>query len=157
MESKEPAGKKKPLGRPRATIDKVALEALCRVRATDEEIAGFFDVSTRTIERLRHDEEYGPIFRRGVANYKISLRRSQIQTANKGNAAMLIWLGKQDLGQRERIEHVGENGGPIQLETLQRNFEQLSDEDLIRLARDRGVDVPADLLSGTDFLSDLTV
>lgn len=143
--AEEATNTKKKMGRPRLDIDKTQLEALCRLRATDEEIAGFFNVSTRTIERLRADEEYADVFRRGLANYKISLRRSQIQAASKGNAAMLIWLGKQDLGQRDRIEHVGDNGGPIQIETLQRDFARLPEADLVRMARDRGLEIPADL------------
>lgn len=35
---------------------------------------------------------------------KTSLRRLQWKKASEGNVAMLIWLGKQILGQKERVE-----------------------------------------------------
>ena len=34
----------------------------------------------------------------------MSLRRAQYQKALDGNPTMLIWLGKQILGQRERVD-----------------------------------------------------
>jgi hypothetical protein len=34
---------------------------------------------------------------------KISIRRQQLKLAEAGNATMLIWLGKQVLGQRDKI------------------------------------------------------
>lgn len=48
---------------------------------------------------------------------KISLRRKQFQTAlaGKGNVSMLIWLGKQWLGQKDAAEFSGPDNGPIQL------------------------------------------
>ena len=36
--------------------------------------------------------------------FKTSLRRAQFELAMKGNPTMLIWLGKQYLGQKERTE-----------------------------------------------------
>ena len=36
--------------------------------------------------------------------FKTSLRRAQFELAMKGNPTMLIWLGKQYLGQNERTE-----------------------------------------------------
>lgn len=34
----------------------------------------------------------------------MSLRRQQIALAEKGNATMLIWLGKQLLGQSDKVD-----------------------------------------------------
>jgi hypothetical protein len=39
--------------RPKAKIDLVELEKLCAMKCTDEEIAAFFGVSTKTVERRR--------------------------------------------------------------------------------------------------------
>lgn len=40
-------------------------------------------------------------YKKGFADLKKSLRRKQIERAESGNATMLIWLGKQLLGQRD--------------------------------------------------------
>ena len=39
------------MARPKARIDLVELEKLCAMQCTDEEIAAFFGVSTKTVER----------------------------------------------------------------------------------------------------------
>ena len=43
------------------------------------------------------------------------LRAKQYQTAMSGNVTMQIWLGKQRLGQTDKMEHQGEGGGPFVL------------------------------------------
>ena len=45
------------MARPEAKIDLVELEKLCGMQCTDEEIAAFFGVSKRTIERRRKVDE----------------------------------------------------------------------------------------------------
>ena len=47
---------------------------------------------------------------------KTSLRRAQWLSAQKGNPTMLIWLGKQYLGQRDKSSHElsGPDGKPIE-------------------------------------------
>ena len=42
------------------------------------------------------------ILAQGRARLKYSLRRAQLKQALKGNASMLIWLGKTYLGQKEQ-------------------------------------------------------
>lgn len=99
-------------GRPVKEINQEQLDKLCAMQCTEEEIAGWFDVSVDTIER-RVVEMTGVGFaeyfktKRGKGN--VSLRRKQMQVALGGNVTMLIWLGKQYLGQRDKqeIEHSG--------------------------------------------------
>lgn len=129
-------------GRPRAEIDPKKVEALCQVHATDQEIAAHFGVSVRTIERLKKRAEFRGLFERGRADGKISLRRAQWQAALAGQPAMLIWLGKQELGQTDRLEHSGPKGGPIQIEQVRQMLDGLSEEDFARIAKDAGVEVP---------------
>jgi hypothetical protein len=43
---------------------------------------------------------------KGRNNLRASLRRWQLESAKKGNVAMLIWLGKQILQQTDKIEQV---------------------------------------------------
>ena len=42
------------MARPKAKIDLAELEKLCAMQCTDEEIAAFFGVSTKTVERRRN-------------------------------------------------------------------------------------------------------
>ena len=51
-----------------------------------------------------HYDEYKEAFERGTSARKMSLRHKQYQVALRGNVAMLIWLGKQDLDQRDRTD-----------------------------------------------------
>jgi hypothetical protein len=92
------------MGRPRLEIDYEILKKLCVLQCTLEEIAGWFEVSPDTIER-RIKEQYGVTFAEYYAKAsmrgKIHIRRKQMQVAKSGNVTMLIWLGKQYLGQKE--------------------------------------------------------
>lgn len=100
-------------GRPLVEIDWEQFDKLCALQCTRVEIAGYFNCSPATISRacqreqgMTFDEYYGIKASAG----KISLRRAQIKYAEKGNSQLLIWLGKQNLGQREKheIEHTGD-------------------------------------------------
>jgi hypothetical protein len=97
------------MGRPKVKIGWREFDALCVVQATAEEIAAFFGCSTDTISRAVQ-EKHGCTFaeylgqKRGKG--KISLRRAQMQAALAGDKTMLIFLGKQYLGQADRIEQV---------------------------------------------------
>ena len=42
------------------------------------------------------------------AEVKISLRAKQVQLALDGDRCMLVWLGKQWLGQKDRLDHAVE-------------------------------------------------
>ena len=87
----------------RADIDLNELEKLCHLQCTDEEIAAWFNVSTRTIERRRLEPEFAEIMQRGKAKGRISVRRLQMKLLEEGNATMGVWLGKQILGQVDQI------------------------------------------------------
>jgi hypothetical protein len=103
-------------------IDLVELEKLCSLQCTDEEIAAWFGVSTRTIESRRKQPQFSEVMSRGKAKGRISVRRAQMKLLESGNGTMGVWLGKQLLGQRDvtPIELSGPHGEPVQfsLETL---------------------------------------
>jgi hypothetical protein len=105
-------------GRPQLEIDWSAFDALCTVQCTLTEIAVHCGVSEDTIERAVKREQgmsFADYFRQKRKAGFISLRRKQWELAMRGNATMLIWLGKQYLGQNDRHEGrlAGLNGGPI--------------------------------------------
>src|SRR6476661_8014968 len=87
-----------------ASINLAELEKLAAMQCTDEEIAAWFMVSTRTIERRRKSPVFAETICRGKARGRISLRRAQLKILEQGNATMGIWLGKQYLGQSDQID-----------------------------------------------------
>ena len=92
-------------GRPRKEIDKNQFENLCNINATLKEIAGWFKCSEDTIEnwcKREYGENFSVVYEKYSQEGKISLRRAQIKLALNGNATMLIWLGRQMLGQTDR-------------------------------------------------------
>lgn len=93
------------IGRPIKEINWVNVDKLCTIQCTQEEIASFCDVSVDTLERAcrrEHDMSFAEFYKEKAAKGRISIRRAQFQCAEKGNVSMLIWLGKQYLGQRDK-------------------------------------------------------
>jgi hypothetical protein len=87
----------------RADIDLTELERLCALQCTDTELAHWFNVTTRTIERRRLEPEFAQAMERGKARGRISVRRLQMKLLEEGNATMGVWLGKQILGQVDSL------------------------------------------------------
>jgi hypothetical protein len=116
------------------TIDWQEFDALCAVQCTLAEIALHYNVSEDTIERVVQKQwkmRFADYFRQKRRKGFASLRRKQWQLAMQGNATMLIWLGKQLLGQNDRHELTGADGGPIQHEQV--DLRRLSDAELAQL------------------------
>jgi hypothetical protein len=92
-------------GRPKKQIDKNYFEKLCSLQCTLIEIASFFDCSIDTIERFckrEYNANFAEVLNKYASVGKISLRRSQFKLAER-SATMAIWLGKQILGQEDKI------------------------------------------------------
>ena len=85
-------------------IDTEKVEQLAGFGCTNTEIASFFGCSTDLIEK-----SYSEFLTKGRDKGKIRLRQLQWRAAERGNTTMLIWLGKQVLGQSEKTEHSWEN------------------------------------------------
>lgn len=69
---------------------------LAAMGCSDKEIATWFDIKDDT---LRYN--FAEIIAKGREDMKQSLRKAQIRLALSGNATMLIWLGKNILGQSD--------------------------------------------------------
>jgi hypothetical protein len=110
-------GPRQGAGRKAAPIDLMELEKLCVLHCTDEEIAAWFGVSTRTIENRRKQPEFLEVMKRGNAKGRISVRRAQMKLLEAGNATMGVWLGKQLLGQRDvtPVELSGPHGQAMKI------------------------------------------
>src|SRR5215470_13595996 len=77
------------------------------MQATDEEIAAWFGVNRKTIERRRKVPKFAELMERGKAKGRISVRRMQMKLLEQGNATMGVWLGKQILGQTDHVNVTG--------------------------------------------------
>ena len=93
------------MARPKIEIDFEMVKKLCAIQCTGQEVADVLDVSYDTLER-RVKEVYQISFadyiKKHSANGKMSLRRKQHEVAMNGNTTMLVWLGKQYLGQTDK-------------------------------------------------------
>ncbi len=91
-------------GRPKKPIPYEQVEALSRLHPSDEEIAGFCGISRVTLEEWKKDPEFQACVERGRAHGKLNLRRRQLKKAEDGDGTMLVWLGKNMLGQADKAE-----------------------------------------------------
>jgi len=69
---------------------------LAALGCTIEEMAEWFQVNRETLKY-----NFSEYIEKGRAQLKYRLRRAQIQTALSGNPTMLVWLGKNILGQSD--------------------------------------------------------
>ena len=103
-------GAGRPKGSYHVEIDWKQFEKLCSIMATRKELAGWFRIAEQTLKD-RVKAEYGKPFNEVWDDFssdgKISLRRSQIEMSKK-NPTLLIWLGKQHLGQTDKND-INEN------------------------------------------------
>jgi DNA-binding Lrp family transcriptional regulator len=97
-------------GRKKIPIDKAELEKWARAGAQQEEIAARLGISVPTLGRRLQEKQYRDCMVRCRAELNISLRTKQIQMALAGDRTMLIWCGKQYLGQQDKqeIKQVGQ-------------------------------------------------
>lgn len=117
------------MARPQIQIDENQVTDLAGFGATNEEIASALGISEDTLTR-----RFADAIKKGKLNFYTSLRRLQARSAmgywttdgNTGrrkyiepSVTMQIWLGKQYLGQTDRIENeVSMDGGSININVL---------------------------------------
>jgi len=93
-------------GRPRKEVDFDELKRLAEIHCTEEECAHVLEMSADTLA-LRIKEQFSLSFPEYVKRFagagKASLRRLQWESAQGGSIPMQIWLGKQWLGQAEKV------------------------------------------------------
>ena len=90
-------------GRPKKHIDLELVEKLAHIQCTYNEIASTLGVSVDTLQR---NADFAVTYKRGAEGGRKSLRRMQFESANRGNVAMQIWLGKQYLNQSDHRTEV---------------------------------------------------
>jgi hypothetical protein len=88
------------------------VEILASYGLTVREIASLCRCGTTTLSKHHHDA-----FEAGRDACKSSLRRKQVELAQAGNVTMLIWLGKNLLGQSDVNTIKGDAANPLQINT----------------------------------------
>lgn len=87
---------KKKVGRPKIELDEELLYKLATIHCTMREMSDIMGCSEDTLKN-----NFSGIIDKGKADGKMRLRRKQVEVAMSGQPTMLIWLGKQMLGQSE--------------------------------------------------------
>jgi hypothetical protein len=89
------------------------IDAMLGIDCTGEEVAAVMGVDYDTIAarvKWKHGVSFSDYIKqkRNVGN--VSLRRKQWKAAESGNITMLIWLGKNRLGQTDKVDMSHEVG-----------------------------------------------
>ena len=79
------------------------VEKLASYGLTNKEISEALAFDENTLKR-----KFEIFLTKGKANLKQRLKRKQIDVALGGNVSMLIWLGKNYLGQADKMDENGE-------------------------------------------------
>ena len=87
------------IGRPKKKLDKDVIAKLSQIGCTQEEIGSIVGISARTLQR-----RYADLVAENKHIGKASLRKKMWDKALKGNDKLLIWLSKNELNMRDKIE-----------------------------------------------------
>lgn len=102
-----------PTGRPKiewSDREYRQIESLCGLLCTQVDICSVMGVCEETLNRLifdRYGLSFSEFYKKYSATGRVSLRRYQMEAAKKGNPTVLIWLGKQMLGQSDSGPRTG--------------------------------------------------
>lgn len=122
----------------RYDLDWSKIGKLCKMHCTQKQIAGFYDIHVKTLERrVKTDlgvswDEYSDLMKEGG---KASLRLLQWQSAEAGSVPMQIFLGKQYLGQSDKQEYSGKDGKPIEHTVDVRRLEDIVNQFVARAGK----------------------
>lgn len=117
------------MGRPKIELDPEKVEALAALQCTYEEIAHGLGICADTLEKIRkEDPTISDAIKKGRTLGRRSLRQLQYKAAKSGNITMLIWLGKQYLGQSDKAEITGAERGPIVIVRSSKEHKKILEE-----------------------------
>jgi len=92
------------VGRDKKVVPQPEVEHLASLGCTDRDIAEYFGIAENT---LRYN--FSTELTKGRHQLKTSLRQAQLRVALSGNATLLIWLGKNILGQVDQPINADDN------------------------------------------------
>ena len=130
-----------PVGRNKIIVPPEQVQELATLGCNDGEIARFFSINEDT---LRYN--FKPELAKGRAELNIKLRRAQLNLALSGNAVMLIWLGKNLLGQSDNPTNTADTKPlPWTAEEETIEIEEYTDEEI-----ENGVQTTGSKVDGGD-------
>lgn len=107
------------MSRPLIEIDWDQVDRMCEYHCTGEEQAGILGIDYDTLNSACKREKgcgFSDYFKQKASGGKMSLRRRQFTAAMDGNSTMLVWLGKNWLGQTDQPETEAQDLPPIVIE-----------------------------------------
>ena len=115
-------GTEKKCGRPEFELteqDVGRILQMIRIHCTQAEICDVFGTTDKTLNKAlnRHGlPNFSELYKKHNGEGKASLRRLQWKAAEAGNPTMLVWLGKQILGQRDKhdLDVGGKDDQPLE-------------------------------------------
>lgn len=121
---RKPAAERKKTGpkgptKPMSDKEFEQLVNMIRIQCTRDEICDILGMSDTTLNRRIKEQgipgvdNFEALYKKHQGEGKASLRRAQWKAAQDGNPTMLVWLGKQMLGQKDKQELSGPDGGAI--------------------------------------------
>lgn len=124
MAARKPAAERKKTGpkgptKPMSDKEFEQLVNMIRIQCTRDEICDILNMSETTLNRrikeqgIEGVDNFEALYKKHQGEGKASLRRAQWKAAQDGNPTMLVWLGKQMLGQKDKQELSGPDGGAI--------------------------------------------
>lgn len=126
-----PRIKGRKVGRPKIVLSPEQIDTidkLAAIHCTDEEVAENIGISVDTLVN-----NFSEPLKKGKLKGKRSLRRLQYELAQKGDRVMLIWLGKQLLQQKDKVEQTNIDGDDLLTdEQLRDKIERLLDQRKIK-------------------------
>ena len=110
-------------GRPEIVLDVKQAAIFGYFRATFDTMADYLGCHVDTIRKAMQDEEseFSKAYKKSFSGMKMKLSEAQVKAALEGNATLLIWLGKQYLGQKDSVD----NGNDSAPETVSFKWETI--------------------------------
>ena len=113
------------MARPEKEFDWSKLDAILQYGACLSDCADIMGVSEDTVLRRikkEFDSDFATYRIKKMSKMRIGLSRKQIEVAMSGNVTMLIWLGKQYLGQSDKQEVMQSGGQTIKIEKIEEDL-----------------------------------
>jgi len=119
---------KRKVGRPRIELDPKQAQIFGYFRATYDTMAEQIGCHVDTIrkEMQNHDSDFSKAYKKAFSGMKMKLSEAQLKTGiEEHNPTLLVWLGKQYLGQKDSPDLDG-NATPAIVELVP---DKLADSD----------------------------
>lgn len=117
-------------------LDLKKIQAFSQVGCTREEIAALLGIDEGWFNKqITKDGDLEEAILTGFANFKQSLRSTQARLALSGHPAMLIWLGKQYLGQSDKQETKQETTVNVVLQRAVAELRELDKDTVLEMKK----------------------